>query len=134
MIAITRSVGDKEMHIAGINAEPDVSLTTLPLSQGHHIGVLAATDGLWDNLHFDGVVEALRQHQLSCDADAALQYLYRRLAAPTRARIAASPPVELYAHAAGDSDEEYTPLGEESSGVEDDCTMIVAFIRREPRS
>jgi hypothetical protein len=130
------------MHVAGITAEPDVSYTLIPLTRSHHLGIIAATDGLWDNLSFSNVIDSVSSFRKSCDADAAVQHLYSRLSSPIRSRVAAairdddqfvepaSPAFELY----HEDDDDYTRLGEESSGVEDDCTIVMMYLLQEPAS
>jgi len=70
MLAMTRALGDFNLHRAGLTTVPDVTAVAAPAA-GVTRAVVVASDGLWDAVHYDEVRDVVRRADLLGNAAAA---------------------------------------------------------------
>ncbi len=70
MLAMTRALGDFNLHRAGLTTVPDVTTVAAPAA-GVTRAVVVASDGLWDAVHYDEVRAVVRRADLLGNAAAA---------------------------------------------------------------
>lgn len=69
-LAMTRALGDFNLHRAGLITTPDVTTVAAPAA-GVTRAVVVASDGLWDAVHYDEVRDVVRRPDLLGNATAA---------------------------------------------------------------
>jgi serine/threonine protein phosphatase PrpC len=69
-LAMTRALGDFNLHRVGLTTVPDVTSVAAP-APGVTRAVVVASDGLWDAVHYDEVRAVVRRADLLGNAEAA---------------------------------------------------------------
>jgi len=60
-LAMSRSLGDKVAHTAGVSSEPEIF--KLDLVEGEHLFLVSASDGLWEFMSTQDVVDMAAQYE-----------------------------------------------------------------------